>query len=678
MAVDAAEICDMPSQAPKSFRIVSRLLLVALSYVLTGALGLAFYPTSGFATLIWPPSAISIVAIVLWGPGLWPAIYAGAFLTNLIASAPLLVSAGIAAGNTLEALIAFLLLRRSGFDRRLADVRSALALILAGALSGAVSATIGVSNLRLGGIVRPGQFEATWLVWWFGDLGSIVVLGPLLFLARGGLSTIKEWNPVEFGLLSVSSAMLLLVLFGSMIVPPGIPYPSMFLLFPCIIWAALRFGTLGSALTISGIALVAIVATVSGHGPYAGLEPHRGILIMQLFIAVGAMTGLIVAADSDQRRRAEAGLRTRSIDLEQTKAWLKTALEAGKISVWEWDLKTGRVLRTDGQDRLFGSRVVSNWDYDQFMSVVHPDDRPKLAELAKDMRLGKAPEVNAEFRSIWPDRSIHWYFLSGRIYLDEGHRPDRALGVFVDISRERDLELELGEVLLAREEISHDLKSPLQAILMNAELLRRSSARPLTERFLQQRLNGITQSANRMRTLIEAILDAARIRGGHLALDLKPQDLRGLVDEVLLMHLPLAESADVRFDVAREKVSRLVVCDQRRISQVLSNLVVNAIQHSPRGETVRIKIREEQDQIRVAVSNIGPVIPPEDIPHVFERYWHGPGRPGEGTGLGLFISKGVLEAHGRKIEVTSDRDAGTTFSFTLQAAHPNAGAAGAA
>src|SRR5262245_37625931 len=103
------------------------------------------------------------------------------------------------------------------------------------------------------------------------------------------------------------------------------------------------------------------------------------------------------------------------------------------------------------------------------------------------MGLGKAPEVNAEVRSIWPDGSIHGYFLSGLIYLDEGHRPDRALGVFVDISRERDLELELGEVLLAREEISHDLKSPLQAILMNAELLRRSSARPLAERLLQLR-----------------------------------------------------------------------------------------------------------------------------------------------------------------------------------------------
>src|SRR5262245_10294318 len=192
----------MPPPAPTTFRSVCRLLVVALSYVLTGALGLAFYPTSGFATLIWAPSAISIAAIVLWGPGVWPAIYAGALVTNLTTSAPLPVAAGIAAGNTLEALVAFFLLQRSGFDRRLGDVRSALALILAGALGGTVSATIGVSSLRLGGIVLPGQLEATWLVWWFGDMGSIIVLAPLLFLARGWLSIIKERNPVEFGLLS--------------------------------------------------------------------------------------------------------------------------------------------------------------------------------------------------------------------------------------------------------------------------------------------------------------------------------------------------------------------------------------------------------------------------------------------------------------------------------------------
>jgi signal transduction histidine kinase len=105
---------------------------------------------------------------------------------------------------------------------------------------------------------------------------------------------------------------------------------------------------------------------------------------------------------------------------------------------------------------------------------------------------------------------------------------------------------------------------------------------------------------------------------------------------------------------------------------VLSNLVANAIQHSPRGETVHIDDREEGDEIRVAVSNVGPVIPPEHIPYVFERYWRGRASPGEGTGLGLFISRGILEAHGRKIEVTSEPGAGTTFRFTLQAAPSDA------
>src|SRR5262245_58485172 len=134
MAVDADVIWRRTLPTPESLRSLSRLLLVALSYVLTGVFGLEFYPSNGFATLIWPPSAISIVAIVLWGPGVWPAIFVGALLTNLIASAPIPATAGIAAGNTLEALVAFLLLQRSGFDRRLGDVRSALALILAGVL----------------------------------------------------------------------------------------------------------------------------------------------------------------------------------------------------------------------------------------------------------------------------------------------------------------------------------------------------------------------------------------------------------------------------------------------------------------------------------------------------------------------------------------------------------------
>jgi two-component system, chemotaxis family, sensor kinase Cph1 len=111
---------------------------------------------------------------------------------------------------------------------------------------------------------------------------------------------------------------------------------------------------------------------------------------------------------------------------------------------------------------------------------------------------------------------------------------------------------------------------------------------------------------------------------------------------------------------------------------VLSNLVANAIQHSPRGEAVRIEGHEQGDHIRVAVSNVGSVIPPEDIPYVFERYWRGRGSPGEGTGLGLFISRGIIEAHGRKIEVTSEPGTGTTFRFTLRAADPDAAAGRAA
>jgi chemotaxis family two-component system sensor kinase Cph1 len=145
-----------------------------------------------------------------------------------------------------------------------------------------------------------------------------------------------------------------------------------------------------------------------------------------------------------------------------------------------------------------------------------------------------------------------------------------------------------------------------------------------------------------------------------------------------VVHLPLAESRDVRLDIVWETVRRPVLCDRGRICQVLSNLVANAIQHSPRYETVRIEAREEEDQVRVAVSNVGAVIPPEHIPYVFERYWRGRATPGEGTGLGLFISKGILEAHGRKIEVTSEPGAGTTFSFTLQAAQPDTAIAGAA
>ena len=152
-----------------------------------GRLGLKLDAVAGFASLVWPPTGLALAGLLLWGLRLWPAVTAGALLVNLWQGAPVPVAIGIAAGNTMEAVIATVVLRRvDGDPLPLTRARFVVWLVTFAALvTTAVSATIGVGSLFLGGIVRPSQFGQTWLAWWVGDAVSDLIQAPLLLAWLG-------------------------------------------------------------------------------------------------------------------------------------------------------------------------------------------------------------------------------------------------------------------------------------------------------------------------------------------------------------------------------------------------------------------------------------------------------------------------------------------------------------
>jgi integral membrane sensor domain MASE1 len=155
---------------------------LALAYVAAGRLGLSLDAVGGFATLVWAPTGIALAALVYYGRGLWPAVAAGAFAVNLWNGAAPWVAAGIAAGNTLEAVVGALLLERVAQPklplRRLGDVIAFL--VLAAGVATAISATVGVASLALGGVVVSADLARTWGAWWLGDAVGAMVVGPAL------------------------------------------------------------------------------------------------------------------------------------------------------------------------------------------------------------------------------------------------------------------------------------------------------------------------------------------------------------------------------------------------------------------------------------------------------------------------------------------------------------------
>jgi integral membrane sensor domain MASE1 len=213
--------------------------LLALVYVALARFGLRIHAVHGFATLVWPPTGIALVAILLLGRRFWPSIAAGALIANVLTGAPVVVAAGIAIGNTLEAILGAALLRRvPGFRPSLDRVKDVLGLVgLAAVASCMLSATIGVASLFLGGIVPAGQAGGTWRAWWLGDaIGDLVVAPVLLSIPlRGGRSRLAE------------QAAVLLLLFATSFWIFELQSGVVALLSPLLIWAAVRFELPGSA-----------------------------------------------------------------------------------------------------------------------------------------------------------------------------------------------------------------------------------------------------------------------------------------------------------------------------------------------------------------------------------------------------------------------------------------------
>jgi signal transduction histidine kinase len=214
--------------------------------------------------------------------------------------------------------------------------------------------------------------------------------------------------------------------------------------------------------------------------------------------------------------------------------------------------------------------------------------------------------------------------------------------------------------------VSHDLRNPLGTILMSARIL--SDSTPLPEDRRAKHLGVIIRAAERMDRLINDLLDVARLDAGQvLSLDRETDEIVDLVVEMSEAYRPQADAKLVRFscDVADDlPPARL---DRLRILQVLANLISNAIKFTPEGGEVMVRVESVGSDIRFVVSDTGMGIDVKDAGRVFDRYWQATRTARLGTGLGLPIAKGIVEAHGGRIWFESTPGVGTSFCFTLPA-----------
>ena len=233
---------------------------------------------------------------------------------------------------------------------------------------------------------------------------------------------------------------------------------------------------------------------------------------------------------------------------------------------------------------------------------------------------------------------------------------------FIDVTVARELEREREEFLRV---ISHDLRHPLTIIQGQAQMLKRSLDRPPSRDRLEASIEAILTSTGRMASMLRDLVDMARLDAGQLALTPRPLDLPSYIRDLITRMVGTVEANRLQVDMPDALPP--VRADADRLERVLLNLLTNALKYSPAGTPVAVRAVPQEREVEITVADRGPGIPPDELPHLFHRYYRTRATRNhrESLGLGLYIAKGIVDAHGGRIWAESTLGVGSTFHFTL-------------
>ena len=284
---------------------------LALIYLVAGklALQLAFLHKS--ASPVWPPAGIAVAALIVLGVRVWPAIFVGAFIVNFWTTPNILVSLGIASGNTLEALCGAWLVNQFAGGMQVFDrPQNVFKFALAALISTTLGPTFGVSSLAIGNFAQWSNYSPIWLTWWLGDASGVLVVAPFLILWSVTGSR-RNWNRTQA--IEVTILLLLLIALAETVFGGWFPisahnYPISFICGPIVIWTAFRFTPRETATGIFVLSAIAIWGTLRGFGPFILQTENQSLLMLQSWTAALTITAMAIAAAIAERNRAYAAV----------------------------------------------------------------------------------------------------------------------------------------------------------------------------------------------------------------------------------------------------------------------------------------------------------------------------------------------------------------------------------
>lgn len=302
---------------------------------------------------------------------------------------------------------------------------------------------------------------------------------------------------------------------------------------------------------------------------------------------------------------------------------------------------------------------------------LHPEDRPLVLSLFQEA-LAQGTEHTANHRIVTAEGRTRWFHTAVSGERVPGSEVRELHGISVEVTDLKHAEEEARRATHLREEflaiVAHDLRGPLGSIRLGAGLLARM-ADGGTELPVGKTAQTIIRSSERMERLISDLLDFALIQAERLTVERQVVDAGEFIRESLELFGPLAAERQIRLEGGGGTGLRLDV-DRDRLLQILSNLVGNAIKFTPEQGSVRLRLEHSGTEALFVVSDTGRGMSADELSRMWGRYWQAKRKPDGGVGLGLFISKALVEAHGGRIWAESKPELGTSFYFTMPLAPP--------
>jgi PAS domain S-box-containing protein len=683
----------MTSRASKA-RLVLKAAILGALYFATAWLGLRFSPVSGFATLVWPPTGIALAALALYGPRLWPGIFLAATAVNFLTGAPLHVAVAIGVGNTLGSLAAWRVLVWAGFRPTTDRLKDIFALTsFAAPVAATISATVGTLSLTVGGIAGLEAFVSTWRAWWIGDLLGILIFAPFL------LTWFRPWTREDFRFWRLLEATSLLatfaaaawLLFGGVLADPAAAASFLYVIAPPIIWAALRFPPRETASGVFIISFVAIWGTVTGHGPFVRMSVSESLFYLQVFMAVIAVSAMVIAINAEERRRAEDDLKKSNREitrearrLSEEKSRTEALLESLGEGVISVDRRGRVVTMNPAAERMFEVDIASARGRHVSEAIVLRDEKGRPVPederpINVSLKTGKTVSTSLAAALYFTRKDgsrLPIAVTSGVV--KAGGETLGGVDIFRDISKEKEIDRAKTEfVSLA----SHQLRTPLTTARWYLELMQAEEKALSPEQ--KTNLEELRRSMQRMSELVNDLLSVSRIERGVFSAAQTRVDPVELAKKAIEDYRLQMREKGIVLQERYDDPPKAVIADPQLLHIALEDLVSNAIKYnSPRGTLSVILGRKRagetiggrkagKDSLLITVADTGWGIPKHQQEKIFTKFFRAQNvldREVEGTGLGLYITKAIVEKAGGEIWFESEEGKGTSFFVLLPAA----------